>query len=689
MQQSNTHQNRLASETSPYLLQHASNPVDWYPWGEAAFALARSTGKPILLSIGYSACHWCHVMAHESFEDAATAEVMNELFINIKVDREERPDIDKIYQLAFQMLTQRNGGWPLTMFLTAEQHPFFGGTYFPKISSHDLPAFTDLLNRVALIYKQRRGEINKQNDSLIQLFSDLQSPPITRDAVFTDELCVRSRDTFAQQVDRDFGGFGNAQKFPHPTTWEFLLRHWRASAHLEQPDLQAMFMATLTLTRMAEGGVYDQLGGGFFRYSVDPHWMIPHFEKMLYDNGALLGLYSHAALATGDPLFKRVANETADWMLRDMQSPEGGYWSTLDADSEGHEGKFYVWTPEELRSLLPAAEYSAVISRFGLDAEANFEGEWHLHVRRSIEDAAALLTITSVQLEERLASARQRMLTVRNTRVWPARDEKIIVAWNALAIKGMALAARALNRDDLLSSAHKAIDFIRTHMIKDGRLLSVYTNGRARIGGYLDDHAFLLDALIECLQTRWRNEDLQLAQQVADTLLEQFEDQEKGSFFFTANDAEQLIHRPKSFSDDALPSGNGVVAQALTRLGHLLGEPRYIHAAERTLRAAWHNLEDQPVAYPSMMMALQDVIDAPQLVIIRGKPREINEWQQQFNKLYAPQRIVLSIPSDTPSLPTALATKKALTSTTAYVCKGSTCSEPLQSLAAVIALARG
>ena len=378
---SSAHRNRLADETSPYLLQHAGNPVDWHPWGPEALEQARAEDKPILLSIGYSACHWCHVMAHESFEDEATAAVMNASFVNIKVDREERPDLDRIYQTAHQMLTQRGGGWPLTMFLSPRDHrPFFGGTYFPVEPKYGMPAFRDVLQRVAAYYAQHGAEIASQGDALVQVFGELLPPPAEAGLELSRVPLGQARESLQRDFDGRFGGFGDAPKFPHPMNLEFLLRTWRATADGDHPDLQALYMATLTLTRMAEGGLYDQLGGGFCRYSVDPYWMIPHFEKMLYDNGQLLAVTAQAAVATGDPLFRRVTEETADWMLRDMAHPAGGYYSTLDADSEGHEGRFYVWTPDQVRELVTPGEYAVLSKRFGLDREANFEGLWHLHV---------------------------------------------------------------------------------------------------------------------------------------------------------------------------------------------------------------------------------------------------------------------------------------------------------------------
>src|SRR5213078_1234750 len=417
--------NRLASETSPYLRQHAHNPVDWYPWGSEAFERARREGKPIHLSVGYHACHWCHVAAHESFEDEATARLLNDNFINIKVDREERPDIDRIYQIAQQMLTQRGGGWPLTMFLTHDdQRPFFGGTYFPKEARYGLPAFRDVLLRVVKYYRDHAAELRSQNDALMSAFAQLNPPPAAADTELGDAPLRSCRAQLARAFDSRHGGFGGAPKFPHPLTIERLLRDWHASAAAPEPDLQALHMATLTLRRMAEGGINDQLGGGFCRYSVDEYWMIPHFEKMLYDNGALLAVYAQAALATGDPSHARVARSIADWTLREMQSPEGGYYSSLDADSEGHEGKFYAWDRDEVRKALSAEEFAVFAPCFGLDGEANFEGRWHLRVVAATSDIARQAGRTEEEVEALLARARAKLLGIRAQRVRPARDEK-------------------------------------------------------------------------------------------------------------------------------------------------------------------------------------------------------------------------------------------------------------------------
>lgn len=682
--------NRLAAETSPYLLQHAANPVDWHPWGEQALQLAQRENKPILLSIGYSACHWCHVMAHESFEDAATAQVMNQLFVNIKVDREERPDLDRIYQLAHQMLIQRGGGWPLTMFLSPQdQRPFFGGTYFPKDARYGMPAFADLLRRVAEFYRTRATDIAQQSQALQRAFDEMAPPPAAGDVALSLQPLAVAREMLAREFDAEYGGFGSAPKFPHPMTIAFLLRSWRATAASDAPDLHSLYMATLTLTRMSEGGLFDQLGGGFARYSVDQYWMIPHFEKMLYDNGQLLSVAAQAAVATGDALFRRVAGETADWIIRDLQSPQGGYWSTLDADSEGHEGKFYVWDPDEVRRLLTQQEYAVVAPRFGLDREPNFEGRWHLHTYRPVEEIAKELGITTEAAERHLIEARSKLLQARNARIWPGRDQKILTSWNGLAIAGMAIAARALQRPDLTDSAVRAVDFIRAQLWRNGRLLAVHTDGQSRFPAYLDDYAFLLDGLLELLQARWRSDDLSFATALAEVLLAHFEDRENGGFFFTADDHEVLIHRSRSFSDEAVPAGNAIAAQALARLGLLLGETRYLDAAARTLRAAWSPLERYPHGHAAMLIALDEQLDPPEIIIIRGPAAEAAAWSRELAKLYAPKRLTFAIPTDAAGLPPALADKPSMEGTVAYICRGMTCSEPVKGLAGVASLARG
>jgi uncharacterized protein YyaL (SSP411 family) len=676
--------NRLSHETSPYLRQHAHNPVDWYPWGAQALEKARAEHKPILLSVGYSACHWCHVMAHESFEDPDTARLMNELFINIKVDREERPDLDRIYQIAQHMLTQRSGGWPLTMFLTHDdQQPFFGGTYFPREARFGLPSFRDLLRRVSQYYRDHESELRSQNAALMSAFAELNPPPGSADIQPTNAPLHKARELFAKTFDPRNGGFGGAPKFPHPKTLERLLRDWHASACNPEPDLHALYMTTLTLKRMADGGIYDQLGGGFARYSVDEYWMIPHFEKMLYDNGALLAMYADAAAATGDTYYARIAAETAAWTMREMQAPEGGYYSSYDADSEGHEGRFYVWDKEAVKQALTLDEYAAFAPRFGLDRPANFEGLWHLHVFEPIEEVAQSLGRGAEETEALLDSARRKLLAIRGTRPWPGRDDKILTSWNALMIRGMAIAARILDRADLAASAAKALDFIRGTLWRDGRLLATYKDGRTQLNAYLDDYVYLTDAVLELLQVRFRSEELAFARELLEVVLLHFTDS-NGGFFFTSDDHEKLIHRSKSFSDDATPSGNAIAALVLQRMGHLLGEPRYLAAAEQTLRAAWPVMEQYPYGHTTLLTALEELLNPPEIVILRGELAQIEWWRGELAKIYAPRRIVLAVSAAASNLPAALADKAPHGAAVAYVCKGSVCSMPLDSFSELV-----
>ena len=679
--------NRLIHETSPYLRQHAHNPVDWHPWGDQAFELARAQGKPVHLSVGYAACHWCHVLAAESFEDEATAQLLNRLFVNIKVDREERPDVDRIYQIAQQLLTRGPGGWPLTMFLTPGRQPFFGGTYFPAEARYGLPAFKELLDRVARYFHEHQAELGAQQEALAAAYAGIDPPKPARDLKLSEAPLRLARASIESGFDARHGGYGGAPKFPHPGSIDRLLRQWHASAGGAQPDLQALYMAGLTLHRMADGGICDQLGGGFCRYSVDERWMIPHFEKMLYDNAWLLAVYADAYVASGDALYARVAGETAEWMQHEMQSAEGGYYSSLDADSAAGEGRFYVWDREELASALTAEEYAVFAPRYGVDLAPNFEGAWHLYAARSVEEVAQRLQLPAERVESLLASARRTLLERRERRQRPGRDEKILTAWNGLAIRGMAIAARALGCDGLGASAERALDFLRRALWRDGRLLATYCEGRAHLDAYLDDYAYLADGVLEMQQLRFHAGDLAFARELMEVLLRHFADPD-GGFYFTADDHEPLLHRLKSFSDDAIPAGNGVAARVLLRLGYLLGESRYLEAAESTLRAGWAPLEQYPQAHMTMLTALDELLHPPEIVILRGETAAIESWSRELARLYAPRRMVLAIPSDAPDLPPALAEKAPRGPATAYICRGSVCAAPLDSFAELVAALR-
>ena len=673
--------NRLIHESSPYLLQHAHNPVDWWPWCEEALTTAKHEHKLILLSIGYSACHWCHVMAHESFEDEATAQVMNDLYLNIKVDREERPDLDKIYQTAHQLLNQRPGGWPLTMILTPDdQIPFFAGTYFPVTEKHGMPPFKEVLQRVDAFYREHPDQIEQQNTSMMNALNSMtqQHGDV---AGIKSAVLDQARQQLGSQFDKTHAGFGKAPKFPHPSNLERLLRHWQQSKAIGNEDTDALKMLRMTLHAMASGGLFDQLGGGFFRYSVDDYWMIPHFEKMLYDNGPMLSLYAQAYSYLHDPVFARICHETAQWIMREMQSPEGGYYSTLDADSEGEEGKFYVWQPDTVKALLTPEEYDVFAEVFGLNRQPNFEGHYHLHVFEDLHESADKHGIGIEQAMELLDSARKKLFAVREQRIRPGRDDKVLTAWNGLMIKGMAQAARILNEPRYLDSARAATHFIQQQLFKDGRLLATYKDGQARLNAYLDDYAFLLDALLELLQAKWDSAMLNFAIQLADALLAHFEDQEHGGFYFTSHDHEQLIQRPKSVMDEAIPAGNAVAAFALARLGHLLGEQRYLDASERTLTSSMTQVQHAPYAAAFMLHTLEEHLYPPQLIIVRGNENDMENWGAELEKHPHPRRVAFYISDSETNLPGLLTSKPAQAEQTiAYICSGMQCYAPVNTI---------
>jgi len=676
-----TSSNDLARETSPYLLQHANNPVDWHAWNDEALALARTRDNPILLSIGYSACHWCHVMAHESFEDPDTAALMNSSFVNIKVDREERPDLDRVYQLAHQILAQRGGGWPLTVFLTPDDlMPFFAGTYFPLEPRYGMPSFKDVLTRVNIFYRDHQEQLRQQNISLQQMFQRMQDEN-TRSVETLDPAQLEiAQHAIAQSFDAQFGGFGHAPKFPHAPALEFLLQQASDSAGDTDSRTCALNILTTTLTCMAKGGIHDQLGGGFSRYSVDAEWTIPHFEKMLYDNGPLLALYAQAFRHTGDTIYEQVAKGVAGWVMDEMQSPAGGYYASLDADSEGHEGKYYVWDREDIHSLLTPQEYAICAPHYGLDAAPNFEGRWHLCVRRSLTDVALDAGLTYSQTAALLESARAKLLAVRAQRVRPALDDKVLTAWNGLMIGGMASAGRLLDREDWIGSAERAAQFMHTRLWRKQHLLASWRAEHADLPAYLDDYAFLLDGLLQLLLARWNIEWFTWAQALADTLLVRFEDPIHGGFWFTANDQPIPLYRPKTFGDESMPAGNAVAAQALLRLGHVCAEPRYIHAAERALKAALPSATRYPDGHLSTFTALRDALHAPTMIILRGSKAKLRQWQTVLNDKPDAHRILLAIPNDTTGLIGLLAQCAPQGDICAYVCRGTSCSMPVTTL---------
>jgi len=664
--------NLLAQETSPYLQQHADNPVDWHAWNPESLQLARDQDKPILLSIGYSACHWCHVMAHESFEDADVAAVMNSLFINIKVDREERPDLDQVYQTAHHLLTRRSGGWPLTMFLIPDGTPFFGGTYFPKQARYNLPAFPDLLKRVAQVYAENRAELKEQSEHLIEAMSETLPKPGSVEISLDDNplaLVVRQH---KEHFDSVHGGFGGAPKFLHPAELDLLLRRSKATG-----DEQARHIVHFTLRQMAHGGLYDQLGGGFCRYSVDERWDIPHFEKMLYDNGLLLGLYCDAWQSSGDPLFARIVEQTAAWIMREMQSPEGGYYSSLDADSEHEEGKFYVWQRDEILELLNDEEYALIEHYYSLDRPANFESHaWNLRISAPLAEVAKQLDLLEEKSAALLENAQKKLFAARAQRVRPGRDEKILAAWNGLMIAGIARAARVFNRPDWLHSAQRAMDFVRSTLWRDGKLLATYKDGKAHLNAYLDDHAFLLNALLELLQAEYRSADMTFAVQLGDALLDRFEDKQNGGFFFTSHDHEVLIQRNKVGPDNATPSGNGIAAQTLLRLTELTGEAKYAEAAERCLKLFFPALQQAAAYHSSLCTALAEYLQPAAVLVLRGAGKDTSEWHEALRSRYLPDVMTIALNDDIADLPEAL-DKPRSDNTTAWLCHGTQCLPPI------------
>ena len=673
-----SHTNRLAHETSPYLLQHAHNPVDWYPWGPEAFARARADDRPVLLSVGYSACHWCHVMERESFENDDIAALMNRLFVSIKVDREERPDVDQIYMQAVQSLTG-HGGWPMTVFMTPEGVPFYGGTYFPPVDRHGMPAFPRLLEAVADAYQTRRGEIVESGRQLIEQMS--QGERLRRSAsLLTEDILFGGYQSIAQEFDERDGGVGGAPKFPQPMNWEFMLRFWKRSG-----NARALEMLRLTLTRMARGGMYDQLGGGFHRYSVDSHWLVPHFEKMLYDNAQLASLYLHGWLATGEGEYRRVAEETLDYLLREMTHPAGGFFSAQDADSEGVEGKFFVWSPEEIRAALPgAAVAGAALAYWGVNDGSNFEGHSILCVPRSPEDVAQELGVSVERLAGLIASAREGLYAARKDRVHPGLDDKVLASWNGLALAAFAEAGRALGRADYTDAAVRNAEFLTASMVEGGRLLRSWKDGRARITGYLEDYAmvgFGLLALYEAtFDRRWLDESRRLAEEA----LRLFWDDDKEMFFDTGTDQEALVVRPRNLFDNAVPSGSSVSIDWLFRLAVFFGEERYEALALKALRPVADLMRRHPSGFGRYLGALDFHLGpVAEIALIwppGAEPASVAPLLDVVFGRYRPNRIVAGAPEGDQAatgLP-LLAERPAVGGwPAAYVCRRYVCQLPV------------
>ena len=584
--------NRLAKETSPYLLQHAENPVDWYAWGPEALEKAKEEDKPILLSIGYAACHWCHVMAHESFEDEETARLMNEGFVNIKVDREERPDIDGIYMQAVQAMTG-HGGWPMTMFLLPDGSPFFGGTYFPPDDRHGLPSFRRVLESVADAYAKRREGVVESAEQLKRIYeSNLAATRST--GGLSPHLLESAYNVLTKGFDAKNGGFGTAPKFPATMVLDFLLRYWKRTG-----TSQALEMAATSFRKMARGGIYDQIGGGFARYAVDATWLVPHFEKMLYDNALLTRLGAHLWQATGDDEVKCVTTETVEWVEREMTSPEGGFYSSLDADSEGHEGKFYIWSEEEIDSLL-RADSRAFKSYYGVGA-GNFEGRNILFVPTGRSAAALRSGVSEELLDEILARTKQVLYAARAKRVWPGRDEKILASWNGLMLRGVATVARVFARADFRSLALRNAEFLTREMVRKGRVMRSHKEGVTRISGFLEDHAAVALGFLAVYELTFDERWVDHARDIADAMIEWFWDDELGAFFDTAKDAERLITRPRDFTDNATPSGTSLAVELLLHLSELQQDAGFRRRAVFTLATLAEPMTRFPTAFGHLL----------------------------------------------------------------------------------------
>ena len=663
--------NRLAGETSPYLLQHAHNPVDWYPWGEEALSRAKAEDRPILLSIGYSACHWCHVMERESFENPHTAELMNSSFVNIKVDREERPDLDGIYMQAVQAMTG-SGGWPMTVFLTPDGTPFYGGTYFPPESRANMPGFRDVLTAIADAWQNRRADVLRSGKQLrAHLQQTLQPAPAA--GQLDVDILHSAGQGLAAQHDPDAGGFGTAPKFPQPMALEFLLRYWKRTG-----DEAARDIVVHTLERMARGGIYDHLGGGFARYSTDAEWLVPHFEKMLYDNAQLARAYLMGYQATGNAFFKDIVEQILGYVLRDMTDPSGGFYSTEDADSEGEEGKFYVWTPAEVRQLLGEEDARLFSAFYDVATPGNFEGRASiLHMDYTPLELAPKLGVTEAELLAALERGRQVLFEARSRRVRPARDEKVLASWNGLMLRALAEAGAVLNRPDFLAAATRNAQFLLEHMRRpDGALHRTWKPGHtARLNGYLEDHANVADGLVALYEATFDERWLSAATQLADIILDRFSDTTNGGFFDTSTDHETLITRPKDIFDNATPSGNAVAADVLLRLGVLLDRESYRHAAEGVLRLLREPMARYPLGFARSLNALDFLLSRVKEVAIVGRPEDV-DTQALLRVVFEPFVPNKVVAGGSAAIPLLEGRDMRDGHATAYVCEHYVCQAP-------------
>jgi len=666
--------NRLKNEKSEYLLQHADNPVDWYPWSKEAFNKAEKDNKPIMLSIGYSACHWCHVMAHESFEDDGTAELMNANFINIKLDKEERPDLDKIYQMSQTIITGKTGGWPLTVFMTPEKFPFFAGTYFPDTERHGLPGFKDILLRVMDFYKNQRDDISKQNIQIKNIFETLNKTKETKNIV-NEDLLNKVKSELISSIDRVHGGFGSAPKFPHVNNLDFLIKT------AEKNDKETLELIELTLTRMTCAGIYDHLKGGFFRYSVDELWMIPHFEKMLYDNGPMIDILCNAYKITQNSLYLDKINQTCQWAIEEMQDKQGGFYSTIDADSEHVEGKFYVWTDEELKDILNTNELKLFKEIFVVYNKPNFEGKYHLHVTKTNQECY----INNKNSADLICA---KLLKIRNERVRPTTDKKMLVSWNSLLMLGLINAYKITGNNNYYNSAKKCFDFIRNNMWVNNKLYACY-HDKPYFNAYLDDYAFLSKACIEFLKIDWNERDFGFLENLTDSLINNFQDKENGGFYYTSDTHEELIYRPKSYMDESLPSGNSIATEVLSELYELTGNSKYIKAVDASISSAADSINRSKFSHCSLYLAAPNIKISKKLIIIRCELEKIDEYKKNIYALNIMNDNIYFIANNENVTIKGIKEKINQGRFTAYVCQNNTCSEPIkdyESLSAVISI---
>ncbi len=672
--------NRLAHETSPYLRQHAENPVDWYPWGEEALAKAKAEQKPILLSVGYSTCHWCHVMAHESFENLATAALMNDAFVNIKVDREERPDIDSVYMTFTQALTGQ-GGWPMTVFLTPDLEPFYAGTYFPPTDQHGRPAFPRLLANIRHAWQENREKVEESAASITKQIREASDRVAVRGGTIAPEVLANVVDGLRASYDPEQGGFGGAPKFPTTTVFEFLLwYHTTVTGDEEEPS--ALDMVAQTLRRMAHGGIYDHLGGGFARYSVDARWLVPHFEKMLYDNAQLARVYLHVWQLTEDPLFERIARETLDYLLREMRDEAGGLYAAQDADSEGIEGKFFVWTVEEIDAILGSDDGQLFRTVFGVTLEGNFSDPHHpeltgrnvLSRPHALEEIATANGIDLIELTARVEVLCEQMLAAREQRVHPSRDDKVITAWNGLALSAFAEAARILDDARYLEAARGIATFLRTTMWDGTRLRHVFAGNVAKIDGQLDDYASVGLGALDLYRATGDLDLVAWAAQLLDAAIERFHDDEDGGFFESPSDGEELILRQKPFFDAPTPSGNGAIALLASWLGRYLGRPEWESLSTEVIALVSEQLERAPTGFGATLQALTLALTPHLEIAVVGEPAARAPFEREFARHFLPTALLAPAPNGG-SLP-ILAGRDAPQGAVAYVCEDTVCDLP-------------